>query len=258
MLKQAIARVLPEGLQRRIQLARATLHRVPGHALYQEAVRGRSGIEIGGPSMVFRTSLPLYQVVGELDGVNFAGETLWEGALRPGRTYDRGGATPGWQFICDATALDGVPSARYDVLLSSNCLEHVANPLKALAEWKRVLKPGGSLVLVLPRKDGNFDHRCPETTVAHLLDDLGRDVGEDDLTHLDEILRLHDLSRDPLAGTPAAFRERSLRNVANRTLHHHVFDQPLMREMLAHAGFRVLHMHTSASDHFALAVDERR
>ena len=31
----------------------------------------------------------------------------------------------------------------YDVLLSSHTLEHIANPLRALSEWKRIVGDDG-------------------------------------------------------------------------------------------------------------------
>jgi SAM-dependent methyltransferase len=221
---------------------------------YRSFVDGKYGIEIGGPSALFKTVLPLYQFVGGLDGVNFSTDTVWEGSIQAGDNFTYYYKKSGHQYIADATDLGEIPSARYDFLLSSNCLEHVANPLKALAEWKRVIKDDGVLVLVLPNKVSNFDHRRPFTKFEHLLEDYGRDVGEDDLTHLDEILALHDLSMDPPAGDLAQFTERSQRNFQNRTLHHHVFDAPLIEQMLDHVGFEILDMTTTKTDFFALAT----
>jgi SAM-dependent methyltransferase len=227
--------------------------RWPLRQKYQSRVENKYGIEIGGPSAHFKRELPLYQFVTGLDGVNFATETVWEGSIESGSfNYDDGKS--GCQFISEATDLSGIATARYDFLLSSNCLEHVANPIKALTEWKRVTKPGGALILVLPNKDSNFDHQRPVTKFEHLLDDFGHDVGEDDLTHLDEILALHDLSMDPLAGDLEHFRQRSLKNFENRTLHHHVFDVPLIEELLNHVGFEILDMTTTKTDFFALAT----
>lgn len=148
----------------------------------------------------------------------------------------------------------GIADYSYDFLLSSNCLEHVANPLKALFEWHRVLRPGGYLILVLPRKDGTFDHRRSVTTFEHIFSDFKKGVGEDDMTHLEEILQLHDLSLDPPAGTLEQFRARSLKNGENRTLHHHVFDLSVVDLMLKFTGF---HLEVSCADrvnYFALAL----
>ncbi|OBJ55200.1 hypothetical protein A9W94_20355 [Mycobacterium asiaticum] len=237
-----------------LQILKYQRWRLPFRQTYQSFVDGKYGIEIGGPSGVFSTVLPLYEFVGGLDGVNFATDTVWEGRIQEGETYEYSGNRTGHQYISDATDLSRIASARYDFLLSSNCLEHVANPIKALLEWKRVIKPGGGFVLVLPNKVSNFDHRRPVTKLDHLLEDYNRDVGEDDLTHLEEILALHDLKMDPPAGDLEQFRQRSLQNLHNRTLHHHVFDADLIDKLLTHLGFDVRDVTTTRTDFFALAV----
>jgi hypothetical protein len=56
---------------------------------------------------------------------------------------------------------------------------------------------------------------------------------------LPEILALHDLERDPEAGDAEAFRTRSLRNLQNRCLHHHVFDSRLAEKLIEHIGLEV-------------------
>ncbi|MEB4209238.1 class I SAM-dependent methyltransferase [Mycobacterium sp. 94-17] len=228
--------------------------RLPARHRYQSCVEDKYGVEIGGPSVLFKTVLPLYPRVRGLDGVNFATQTLWEGRIEAGAGYRYYRAKPGRQFVADATALPDFATAQYDFLLSSNCLEHIANPLKALVEWTRVLKVGGALILVVPNKENNFDRRRAVTTFGHLLDDFTLDVGEDDLTHLDEILALHDLRRDWPAGGRRRFRERSRRNFQNRTLHHHVFDVALIEAMLHHGGLRIVDVTSTRTDFFALAV----
>jgi SAM-dependent methyltransferase len=228
--------------------------RLPLRQKYQAVVEDKYGIEIGGPSALFKTVLPVYQFVGGLDGVNFSTDTVWEGRIEAGKTFNYDDNKSGRQFISEATDLSEIATGQYDFLLSSNCLEHVANAIKALTEWKRVIKPGGGLILVLPNKDSNFDHRRPATKFEHMLDDFAHDVGEDDLTHLDEILTLHDLSMDPPAGDLEHFRQRSLKNFENRTLHHHVFDVQLIEKMLDHVGFEIVDMTTIKTDFFALAT----
>ena len=228
--------------------------RLPLHQRYQSFVEGKYGVEIGGPSLLFRTVLPLYQMVRGLDGVNFSADTIWEGRIEAGAGYYYHRNKRGQQFIADATDLQELATERYDFLLSSNCLEHTANPLKALMEWKRVIKVGGALVLVISNKANNFDHRRPVTKFGHLLDDYTEDVGEDDLTHLDEILALHDFRRDWPAGGRQQFRKRSLKNFHNRALHHHVFDVALIEEMLERVGFGIADVTTTRTDFFALAM----
>jgi SAM-dependent methyltransferase len=155
----------------------------------------------------------------------------------------------------DGDDLPRIPDASYDVVLSSHALEHMANPIKALKEWQRVLRPGGTLVLVLPDRAHTFDHRRPVTTLSHMIEDYRRGVGEDDLTHLDEILRLHDLERDAAAGDAETFRQRSLRNAENRCLHHHVFDLDSALALVTHASYHVVRSDTAAPFHLIVLAE---
>ncbi len=191
-------------------------------------IAGKRGLEIGGPSHEFSKEglIPIYPLLGSLHTSNYSEGNLW--------------SDEAIDFVHNATRLEAVEDATYDFVLASHVLEHVANPLKALKEWHRVLKPGGSLLILLPNKAYTFDHRRPYTTFAHLKEDFDLDTQEDDLTHLDEILRLHDLDKDPPAGTPEEFRQRSLRNFENRALHHHVFDPKIMSDLFSFAGFKLL------------------
>ena len=187
-----------------------------------------------------RGVFPVYSLVEKLDNSNFAGTTVWEGSIRQGNTYRFDPVKPaGQQHVVEATDMKGLPSNAYDFVLSSHMLEHTANPILALSEWKRLLRAGGTLVLLLPDRRYTFDHRRPVTTLAHLIDDFNAGTAEDDLTHLPEILALHDLKRDPEAGDMAAFSLRSMKNLENRCLHHHVFDANLAASLLEYIGLNV-------------------
>lgn len=229
------------------EVADALLNRIVGsraHLAPQilEVTRARTGLEIGGPSTLFGTegALPVYTQALQIDNVNFTTETAWEHGLRDGGAFQFSPKrTPGTQFLREATNLAGIEDDSYDFVLSSHCLEHVANPLAALHEWRRVTRPGGWLVLALPDPRRTFDHRRPVTPFAHLREDFARSTGEDDLTHLEEILAMHDLDRDTAAGTVEQFRARSRLNAKNRCLHHHVFNLELIRAALAETGWTV-------------------
>jgi SAM-dependent methyltransferase len=202
----------------------------------------RRGFEVGGPSTIFDEAglIPAYPIVATLDNANFSSQTIWEGSISEGATFRFHPLKPaGRAFIAEATDLGAVADSEYDFVLSSHTLEHVANPIVALREWRRILRPGGALIIVLPRREAAFDHRRPVTSFEHLVDDERRGTQEDDLTHLEEILALHDLDRDPGGLDRAAFEARSRRNAEFRALHHHVFDVPLLARLLEHAGFEV-------------------
>jgi len=242
----------PIGLKLLRNLRRALRRPIPGHRTVQAALRGQAGLEIGGPSKLFRRDLPIYRVVRALDGVNFSHTTVWEGTLTEGRTFRFGRHGLGHQYICDATDLGRIADARYEFVLSSNNLEHIANPLKAMAEWVRVLRPGGHLLLVLPRKESNFDCRRSITPFRHLLDDFGQDTTEHDLTHLEEIVAQHDYALTPDTPNAEALRARGRANFENRCLHHHVYDPALIEQVLRHGGLEPVWATSTATDHLAL------
>lgn len=200
-----------------------------------DALKGAAALEPGGPSAAFgRWGLvPVYSRLAALDTLDYAAQTLWSGGVH-GHIRSRR------QLIGEAGKLDGVPDETYDALLASHVVEHLANPLGALAEWQRVVRPGGYMLLIVPHRDGTFDHRRPLTSLAHLQADAARDTGEDDLTHLEEILKLHDIARDPGAPSREVFERRCRENASSRAMHHHVFISRTAVDMCRAAGLDVL------------------
>lgn len=222
---------------------RAAGHYRPFGPAWTERLAGADGLEVGGPSALFRGDglLPVYPRLARLDGVQVSdAHALWHGDLAEG-AYETGEPGLGGRlWLRDGSTLEHLPSSSYDAVISSHVLEHIANPLRALEEWLRVLRPGGTFLIVLPHKEGCADHRRPTTTLDHLIEDRRANVGEDDLTHADEAIRLHDVDRDPPAGDRESLRRRVLDNHAVRALHHHVFTLPSTLRLLDHAGLRLL------------------
>jgi SAM-dependent methyltransferase len=63
----------------------------------------------------------------------------------------------------DAELMAGVSDERYDFVHSSHCLEHLRNPATGLANWLRVLKPDGFLVVTVPDEDMYEQRVFPST-----------------------------------------------------------------------------------------------
>jgi len=200
---------------------------------------GKKGIEIGGPSALFnlKGAFPLYLYADLVDGVNFSDSTIWEGQIAQG-DYHYSQQKKGKQFIAEGVDLSFINSNQYDFVLSCHSLEHIANPLKALKEWNRVVKKGGHIVLVLPNQEFTFDVNRPVTKFEHLLLDFKNNTSELDTTHFEEIIELHDLTKD-IIETKEALKERVLQNEQIRAVHHHVFDFTLIKQMLNHVGFEI-------------------
>jgi SAM-dependent methyltransferase len=225
--------------------------RIRGHQLYVDCVKGKRGLEIGGPSGVFATRglIPLYDHAESVDNCTFGAETLWARHDLSGGFRFSTSKPPGKQIVAEGTDLEEIADVSYDFILSSHMLEHTANPLNALRAWRRVLRCDGSLILLVPNKRWTFDHKRPVTTLDHLVEDFSAGVREDDLTHLQEVLRLHDLRRDPDAGGYNDFKKRSEQNLEYRGMHHHVFDLALVDAMLRNADFSVMLLRDAFKDH---------
>ena len=221
--------------------------------------RKLNGIEIGGPSDLFKVKgqLPIYLFANQVDGVNFSNDTIWEGTLKEGAHYHYYQNKTGYQHIAEASELDFLGNAQYDFVLSCHSLEHVANPLKAIMGWKRILKPGGKLALVLPDKEQTFDKKRPYTQFAHLLDDYHRNTPESDSTHFEEVIALHDFSKDHFLQSKEDLEKRTLLNLENRAVHHHVFSIELIAEMLVWAGFEIAWQQTAAPHHLITIANKK-
>lgn len=58
-------------------------------------------------------------------------------------------AAPGITYVCDIADIP-VEDERFDLVLASQLLEHVKNPISVLKEFHRVLKPGGTAWVSAP------------------------------------------------------------------------------------------------------------
>ncbi len=203
----------------------------------------KSGLEVGGPSGIFscRGCIPVYSLADNLDNCNFSRSTVWEGVIKEGRSFVfNKWKLSGQQFIAEAGNLGFALDNTYDFLLSSHCIEHLANPLQGLREWIRVTKSSGVLVLVIPHKDKTFDSRRSVTSLEHLIQDDLAEQAETDMTHYDEALNVHGFGEHPSDLEIEVLRQRMLNNHANRCLHHHVFDTQASIEMVNYMNLQIL------------------
>ena len=238
--------------------------------LYKSSLKNKSGLEIGGPSWIWITVLPIYQCIRSLDNIvtpsldvnKNINETTNDSRYRNGQIIN---VTSGWEnategegkfnwflfkrgkiIFQDATNLSKIDSDKYDFVLCSNVLEHIANPIKALNEFKRVIKKNGHISIVVPYYKNTFDYKRPITTLDHLKKDFINSVGEDDLTHLDEVVRLTDESSIDHNAQPnpnfdrLKFAAYCRDNYKNRGMHHHVYDTSLLASIAEEVDLKVL------------------
>ncbi len=72
----------------------------------------------------------------------------------------------GAEFVVETAKL---PDAAFDVVLCHHALEHVPDPLTVLAELRRLLKPGGRLLLAVPYESERRYRRFDPTEPNHHL-----------------------------------------------------------------------------------------
>lgn len=78
--------------------------------------------------------------------------------------------------VDDASYLPMVPDGRLDYVFSSHLLEHIVDYEAALAEWWRILKVGGHLVLYLPHRDHYPNIGQPGANIDHKHDFVAEDI----------------------------------------------------------------------------------
>jgi ubiquinone/menaquinone biosynthesis C-methylase UbiE len=61
-----------------------------------------------------------------------------------------------WDIIFgdgDAMIMEGVPDNQFHTVYASHILEHVLDPVIALRNWHRIVRPGGHLIVCVPHRD---------------------------------------------------------------------------------------------------------
>jgi len=133
-----------------------------------------------------------------------------------------------------------------EYVASSHVLEHVANPIKALVEWHRVLRPGGIIYMVVPDRRYTWDRYRTPTPVDHFFQDFTTGTSAIDGTHIDEFVSNLDWSTYSPT-TPServAVEKEALRNAywsavregKEINIHFHVFEPENLRALIESAG----------------------
>lgn len=121
-------------------------------------------------------------------------------------------------------------------------LEHLLNPLQALYAMRRVLKPNGVILLILPRKEACFDHLRSVSSIEEIFHRFLIEVKESEMKYANilEVTHLSNLTQDAPAKNFKFFRGRSLDNTRNRGIHQFVYDFELLQSMGNILGLKTL------------------
>lgn len=121
-------------------------------------------------------------------------------------------------IIGDAETFSNVPPQHYDFCVSAHVIEHMKNPIGAIENWCRVLKPGGKLYMIVPDKRVIFDKQRVRTTLEHIIVDYYRPSAERDFEHcLDYGVHVHNKK-----GSDGMKEADNIVNT-NYSIHYHVF-----------------------------------
>jgi len=89
-------------------------------------------------------------------------------------------------YVTDIKTLEGIADTTIDFIVACHVIEHTNNPIKAIESCYRALKPGGSLLLVVPDMKKTFDYKRDLTTLSHLIEDYEMPSIERDRGHYEE------------------------------------------------------------------------
>lgn len=161
-------------------------------------------------------------------------------------------------YVDDGESLASIPDASQDFVIANSIMEHFQNPLKALVNMMRVLKPGGILFAGIPDKRYIFDKQRPVTPYAHILEEYRTGKPEIYKHYLDWTTHLFDLKSEEEIRKKA---EELM--AADYSIHYHCWTQNEILEMIIglsrdlHINFHIK-MLASIRDVETVAILEKR
>jgi ubiquinone/menaquinone biosynthesis C-methylase UbiE len=208
---------------------------VPESALAHKYLDGLNGIEIGGST---QNSFGLERTGGYAN-VDF--------------TADQGGLWQDKRFspklVNIVASGDNLPFKDnvLDYVLTSHVIEHFFDPIAAIQEFLRVVKPGGFVFMIVPHYARTFDQLRPLTTVAEVLDRHNGKLKVSDYWLLCENMQFIQDATVILSGNYQVMKSGATEN-HNQILtddHHHwsVWDTKTFLDMCNAAGFNVIESH---------------
>jgi len=147
-------------------------------------------------------------------------------------------------IIDDGEYLEKIPDSTQDFVIANHFLEHCQNPIAAIHNMLRVLKPAGVLYLTIPDKRHTFDRERPVTSINHLLKDYEQGPADSRRQHFEEWTRLVNKVDDDVK---AEEQINHLMNM-NYSIHFHVWSSaeifellPMLKEKL-NFGFETVYL----------------
>ena len=121
-------------------------------------------------------------------------------------------------ILGDAETLANVKDKSYDFIIAAHVIEHMKNPLFALENWCRVVKPRGKVYLIVPDKRVTFDRNRVRTNIEHIIQDYRSPSADRDYDHFID----YAVHVQKKTGTEALVEAERLLKV-DYSIHFHVF-----------------------------------
>jgi SAM-dependent methyltransferase len=132
-------------------------------------------------------------------------------------------------IIDDGEILSSISDESVDFVIANHMLEHCEDPIRALSNLVRTVRPGGSLFLAVPDKRFTFDRDRRTTELAHLVGDYQHGPESSRARHYDEWAELFPGNN----GATPAERARSL-EAERYSIHFHTWTPTGFLELIGY------------------------
>jgi predicted SAM-dependent methyltransferase len=132
-------------------------------------------------------------------------------------------------IVDNGETLLSIADNSWDFVIANHMIEHCQNPIGALGNFLRVIKPGGLVYMGVPDKRYTFDIDRPLTSLDHLIRDYTEGPEWSKLAHYEEYVRLVDKTPEE----QVAARMQLLLDI-DYSIHFHVWTSETFPEMLAY------------------------
>ncbi len=130
-------------------------------------------------------------------------------------------------IVDNGETLSSIPDNFWDFVIANHMIEHCQNPIGALENFLRVVKPGGIIYMGVPDKRYIFDVDRPMTSLDHLIRDYKEGPEWSKVSHYNEYVRL--VEKFPEEQVLA--RQQALINI-DYSIHFHVWTSETFSEWL--------------------------
>lgn len=130
-------------------------------------------------------------------------------------------------IVDNGETLSSIADNSWDFVIANHMIEHCQNPIGALENFLRVVKPGGIVYMGVPDKRYIFDVDRPMTTLDHLIRDYKEGPEWSKVSHYEEYVRL--VEKFPQEQVLA--RQQALIEI-DYSIHFHVWTSETFSELL--------------------------